>query len=138
MTVSTIWLRPPQFCKDWAMTSAWQCGGTLPPALGRCVGVRALPHDEGCANKINTALPCVKKQHNKAWLCSVPNLYMCAHGKQHFYRVTDRKHMANYRTHGKKPVSGSGGGTYTCTRTPSRNRWLYQRSFLGEPFKTAT
>src|SRR6185436_11129680 len=32
----------PQFCKDWATTSAWQCSGTLPPAPGRCVGVRAL------------------------------------------------------------------------------------------------
>ena len=37
----------PQFCKDWATTSAWQCGGTLPPAPGLCVGVRALPHGEG-------------------------------------------------------------------------------------------
>ena len=41
----------PQFCKDWATTSAWQCGGTLPPAPGRCVGFRALPYGEGCANR---------------------------------------------------------------------------------------
>ena len=52
------------------------------------------------------ALSYAKKTHSKIMFCHVLHINLCAHGREVFYRV-HKKHTVNYRTHGKKLVSGS-------------------------------
>ena len=44
---------------------------------------------------------------------AVCNIFtVCAHNKELLCQVLNKKHTANYRTHGKEPVSGSTVGLY--------------------------
>ena len=61
---------------------------------------------------------CQKKAHGIVWLCRVPKkihftvcyiFTVCAHGQELLCHVSDKKHTANYRTHGKYAFSRSGG-----------------------------